>query len=323
MAQEPTGKELPAQNRYNYGGTGSALCVQNAAIRVAGAKDSAGATVVPPPAGEQPFGGTGHKQGGENPIQPAGAEGSAGAAVLLPAVKGLEPFTGAEHRQGGENLLFCPQYATILVEHGGHSARTGVPPELPAPDRPKVVTAADDSGFQVHVTEVAPQGMEQVLKHAEAGWNRDVTTAGETARVPLETRVPLEKVPEQFLHEVARWTTNLQGHHGVVRLQLQLDPPQLGSVAVQLTLSEQKLKVHFYTTDDEVKDLLVTTLPDLKTELGRMGLNLNEAYVFVGQEHSREPQQPPRWEGGFSAPDSPVETADEIILAAEGVDLLV
>ncbi|MEW6572616.1 MAG: flagellar hook-length control protein FliK [Bacillota bacterium] len=283
------------------------------AVPVAGEKTSKAATVISQPVKnsnpafltpEQP-------DSANSEVKPAppvfGGQNHSPDDSLSP--RSVGPFTGAAQRPGSEQPQFGTQDAqTFPREDNGPFARPASP-DLPAPDRPKPVTAPADSDLRVRVTEVAPNGIDQVFRHA--------VKAGEPARVSLEN------LQQQFLHEVARRIIDLQGHNGVVRLQLQLDPPQLGSVAVKLTLAEHKLKVHFYALDAEVKDILVSTLPDLRAELGRMGLNLSDAHVFVGQEHGREPEQTPHWEEGITVPAVPVQAVEETTLAAEGVDLLV
>ncbi|HIE13080.1 MAG TPA: flagellar hook-length control protein FliK [Desulfotomaculum sp.] len=267
-------------------------------------------------------------------------EGQRKATAVSFSLQSPKAFAGTEHKGGDENPEFSLQDTKILPEESdGRLARHAALSDPRIADRPKAVTVSTDSEFRVRLTEVAPRvrsaegreeryarvrltevaprAVEQVIKDAETGWSREVPVLGRPERVPLEG------LPQQFLREVTRRITDLRGHQGVVRLQLQLDPPGLGSVAVKLTLSEHKLKVHFYATDAEVKELLVATLPDLKAELGRMGLNLNEAHVFVGQEHGREPGDPPRREEGAQAPAVPLQAVEETALATEGINLLV
>lgn len=328
LSQDPAVVETPVPESAPRYFAAEALPVEDgakplsadAAAPGAGKKASKEAAVPPPPVKDSNPAFLSPERPGKGVLEakPAtafgGQENTPGGSF---STHSAEPLAGTEQKRGGGNPQFSLQDAGIPPENNtGPLSRPATPPDLPPPDVPDAGTSRGPE-FRVRVTEVAPQGLEQVFKHAEAGWNRDVAASGEPGRVPLEN------VPQQFLHEVARRITALQGHHGAVRLQLQLDPPQLGSVAVKLTLSEHKLKVNFYTMDAEVKDLLVTTLPDLKAELGRMGLNLNDAHVFVGQEHGRESEQPPRWKEGFTAPDVPVQAVEETTLAAEGVDLLV
>lgn len=298
-------------------GTEPALCAPEAAVQAAGGKATRETAVSPLPIQDSNSALLSPKRPdvATNEAKPVFEEWH-NATYSSFSLHFAKPFAGAERTGGGENLWLSLSDAEVLpAENVRPLARSAAPSDLPVPDRSKAVPAAPD--FRVRVAEVAPQGTERVPGDAETGWNKEVPAPGRSERVPLE------ELPQRFFHEVARRITDLQERRGVVRLQLQLDPPQLGSVAVKLTLSEHKLKVHFYAPDAEVKDLLVTTLPDLKAELGRMGLNLNEAHVFAGQEHGREPEEPPRREGCTQAPAVPVQVPEEITLATEGIDLLV
>jgi flagellar hook-length control protein FliK len=107
-----------------------------------------------------------------------------------------------------------------------------------------------------------------------------------------------------------------------VRIGLRLDPPELGNVAVRLVLTGDELKVHFFAADSAVKDVLTSAVPELRAELGRMGLSLGEAYVHVGQGHGQDYESRPRWGTRFWGAEGYPAQAVEAALA-DGINFLV
>jgi hypothetical protein len=148
------------------------------------------------------------------------------------------------------------------------------------------------------------------------GTEREYLSGGE--------RLPLAALPGQLGREIARQFTLLRDHGGTVRLDLQLDPPHLGRLAVKLSFADEKLKVHFVAADVAVKEVLVASLDGLRAELGRIGINLGEAYVSLGQESSGgESQGAPRSSGGGSFAAGNLTPKAEPPVVPEGVNYLI
>lgn len=185
-----------------------------------------------------------------------------------------------------------------------------------APDRADETPAAELSpgGKRVHAP--VPDA-ERVFKPPAAEVGPAVWLSGQTRRVPLQD------LPRQLAPEILRRITAFNGRQGVVRVELRLDPPELGSVEVRLLFTGDELKAHFFTADAVVKEILVATLPELKTDLGRAGFHLGEAFVSVGQERDEESQPSPRWGGAFRAVSGGAGHAVEVASLAEGVNFLV
>jgi hypothetical protein len=134
-------------------------------------------------------------------------------------------------------------------------------------------------GMRVEPPQVTPE-TSQAWKHA------GVLTDGPQQSNGLG-RVQLEALPRLLSQRIAHRLGSLEGHSGVIRIQLRLDPPELGSVAVRVVLDGGELKVHFFANDTVAKEALQGAVPELKAELERIGLNLGETYVSVDQEHGR------------------------------------
>jgi hypothetical protein len=184
-----------------------------------------------------------------------------------------------------------------------------------APGRAGETPAAEvfSGGERMHS---AVQSAERVFEPPAAETSQAVWLSGQTGRVPLED------LPRQLAPEIVRRITAFSGRQGVVRVELRLDPPELGSVGVRLLFTGDELKAHFFTADAAVKEILVATLPELKTDLGRAGFHLGEAFVSVGQEQNEESQPPPRWGGTFRVSGG-AGRAVEVTSLAEGVNFLV
>ncbi|MGQ9513296.1 flagellar hook-length control protein FliK [Thermodesulfitimonas sp.] len=137
-------------------------------------------------------------------------------------------------------------------------------------------------------------------------------------------RLPLAALPGQLGREIARQMTLLRDRGGIVRLDLQLDPPHLGRLAVKLSFADEKLKVHFVAADVAVKEVLMASLDGLRAELGRMGINLGEAYVSLGQEsNGGESKGVPRSSGGEAFAGGNLLPKAEPPVVPEGVNYLI
>lgn len=74
----------------------------------------------------------------------------------------------------------------------------------------------------------------------------------------------------------------------VLRVQVALDPPQLGRVTLELTFGRNGLEVQFHTPDRVVKAIIEQALPQLREALIRQEFNLGNTTVFLGQGNSQE-----------------------------------
>jgi hypothetical protein len=265
------------------------------------------------------------------PVQTgAASQEGAGRTDVPPANPGLE-LPEAEQQTGAGNRVVAHAAPPLAEARPQSDGGNPVPKVLnqghlaagvaqgvltpAAPGRAGETPAAELSpgGKRVH----APvPGAERVFERPAAEVSPAVWLAGQTARVPLED------LPRQLAPEILRRITAFNGRQGVVRVELRLDPPELGSVGVRLLFTGDELKAHFFTADAAVKEVLVATLPELKTDLGRAGFHLGEAFVSVGQEQNEESQPPPRWGGAFRMSGGAGHAVEAASLA-EGVNFLV
>ena len=71
-----------------------------------------------------------------------------------------------------------------------------------------------------------------------------------------------------------------EGSH---RVRIQLHPPHLGSLEVQLTLHDQQVHATVTTTTDVARDLLLAAQGDLQASLASRGFHLAGLEVQVGK----------------------------------------
>ncbi len=136
-------------------------------------------------------------------------------------------------------------------------------------------------------------------------------------------KIPLTELPRLLAQRIAHRLGGLEEHSGVIRIQLHLDPPELGSVAVRVALQGDELKVHFFANDTGVKETLTGAVPELRAELERIGLNLGGTYVSVDQEHGQGfGPQLHQWQTRFwSFEGDSLHSAETVI--DEGINYLV
>ncbi|HCJ79414.1 MAG TPA: hypothetical protein DHV84_05420 [Desulfotomaculum sp.] len=73
-------------------------------------------------------------------------------------------------------------------------------------------------------------------------------------------------------------------------IKLNLTPENLGSLAIKVTKQEDKLTIHFYTTSNDVKEIIEASFPQLKEALFRQNLLLDEAMVLITNQEQGEGQ---------------------------------
>lgn len=63
--------------------------------------------------------------------------------------------------------------------------------------------------------------------------------------------------------------------------QIELDPPRLGPMRVDIRMEGDQLRMEVQTTNEEAKELLTSKLADLKTALHNQGIKLDDVSVLV------------------------------------------
>lgn len=132
-------------------------------------------------------------------------------------------------------------------------------------------------------------------------------TAQFVASVPVQSAqepVPLASLQDRVLQEIRYIYQNEGAGNRQAQVQLKLHPAQLGELNVRLFFQNGELTAHFYAANNSVKEVLETSMQQLRTALEQQDLKLSEASVFVGggneQQGQRQPGLSPEdggWEG--------------------------
>jgi len=104
--------------------------------------------------------------------------------------------------------------------------------------------------------------------------------------VPLSAESPggekgtaLPELKDRLVQEVRSFINHKAGPQ--TQVQLKLEPEKLGHLTIKLYFQQGELNVHFYTGNEQIKEVLEGSLHQLKSSLNQLDLNLNEAFVFV------------------------------------------
>jgi flagellar hook-length control protein FliK len=118
-----------------------------------------------------------------------------------------------------------------------------------------------------------------------------------TPPVQPASATPLPLSPPPVMLQQPQWPEQLGEHiqwrlaDGVQEARIEVHPPALGPIEVQLQLDDGSLKVHLSASHAETRALLQGELPRLREVLQQSGLTLAEA--AVGRDPGRSPPPPP------------------------------
>ncbi|HUT71816.1 MAG TPA: flagellar hook-length control protein FliK [Desulfatiglandales bacterium] len=181
-----------------------------------------------------------------------------------------------------------------------------------------------------HVVESRPQdGQHQLRLEAgikEAFSNASGASFSETASGVSENQRPAARgflpgyLAEQVGRQIAR---SLLGGERVVRLQLK--PPELGMVKVEMDIKEHVLKIGMITENSSVKELLLSNAHELRDALVEQGIKLERLDVQINYNsnqslaHSKEdPGEEQKWIRDADGFIVPAPKGDEDSLTGPG-----
>lgn len=108
-----------------------------------------------------------------------------------------------------------------------------------------------------------PRGFDQVLRQVETRLNASV-------EAPVRSHAFAEELGDKLV-----WLVNRNSQVA----ELSLNPPQLGSVEVRLTLSGGEAGVQFFAANSQAREAIESALPRLRELMAQAGINLGEAQV--------------------------------------------
>jgi flagellar hook-length control protein FliK len=146
--------------------------------------------------------------------------------------------------------------------------------------------------------QVAPQAL---LHAADPAANNVQFTTRPTSEAP-PLHVPVPAGEPGFGAAVGEGLAVLikEGHH---RAELRLDPPDLGTVSVQIDLKGDRASLSFVAPSEAARDALAQALPDLRNALASQGLSLT--HTNIGSESRPQAQANPEQRGGDANGNDP------------------
>ncbi|RDV84676.1 flagellar hook-length control protein FliK [Ammonifex thiophilus] len=108
------------------------------------------------------------------------------------------------------------------------------------------------------------------------------TLSGEVGKMVSDKPCGLHQLPQRLTQEIVAHVTSWRREGETLRLELKLEPPELGRIVAHLTFAEGNLKLRFWAPEAEIKEIILHTLPELQQQLTRVGVELGEVAVLVG-----------------------------------------
>lgn len=152
-----------------------------------------------------------------------------------------------------------------------------------------------------------PRGFDQVLRQVETRLNVSVESPVRGAA---------------FAQELGDKVVWLASRNNQVA-ELSLNPPQLGSVEVRLTLSGGEAGAQFFAASPVAREAIESALPRLRELMAQAGINLGEAQVRdQALSQGRNGDQPGAGGGGFPGEEAPPVAQIPATARAAGLGLV-
>jgi flagellar hook-length control protein FliK len=105
-------------------------------------------------------------------------------------------------------------------------------------------------------------------------------------------------IPLYVVNQVAR-QISLSLQRGENRLRLQLKPPQLGVIQIDMDMKNSVLKIGMITEHNAVKEFLVSSIQELRDSLVQHGVKLERIDIHVNYDFGQSMAQAQRGQNGF------------------------
>ncbi|MBE3587831.1 MAG: flagellar hook-length control protein FliK [Thermoanaerobacteraceae bacterium] len=216
------------------------------------------------------------------------------AAPLNPA--GPPAQGGAGPREATAALSTGPENAPAPGAAGGLFARQALPDAFPAPaGRNQASTAT--AGQPGHL--LAEPGSVQPANHPPVPAGAGIAPPfNQPGPADQQGGVPVAQLPVQVAAVLQRAVA--RQNQGRTYLWFQLDPPELGHVAVRLIYLQGDVIARFQVSNAPAKEAIESALPQLRDTLAGQNLHLQNASVSVGHEGGQPPGGYYRQEGSGS-----------------------
>ncbi|MFO6421866.1 flagellar hook-length control protein FliK [Motilimonas sp. KMU-193] len=113
---------------------------------------------------------------------------------------------------------------------------------------------------------------------------------------------------------VLRERITMMINKGVTQAEIKLDPAELGSMHVKLSMQNDQLSINVQTTQPQSKELVEQHMPRLRELLSQQGINLGESHVGQQQSGSKETNQSLQQGSGSAQTEQQLANANEVEL---------
>lgn len=115
---------------------------------------------------------------------------------------------------------------------------------------------------------------------------QSTANVGQTAPAWQSTLVNPGEVIDQVRINILQGAQN-----GQKKVTIQLQPPELGKLNIELSLSDKQIEARIYTEHQTVREVILSQIEQLRSQLSQDGLNLGRIDVSVGTFREADSQQ--------------------------------
>ena len=143
--------------------------------------------------------------------------------------------------------------------------------------------------------------------HGKKGIDQDKANSPYWVRESMMDRAPApdagikqgtRPIPLYVVNQVAR-QISLSLQRGENHLRLQLRPPQLGAIQIDMNMKDSVLKIAMTTEHNSVKEFLISSIQELRETLLQQGVKLDRIEVQVNYNLGQSMAQARRGQNGF------------------------
>ncbi len=236
-----------------------------------------------------------------------------------------QPFAGKAGAVSPDNPLAASLTAPAAESHGGqtNAAAEGAHAALPTAER--AASGADEQAGAQLDQFGKPEQQEALTKGAQQPDDSAGTFSLPSVQAPLETAnygVKPQEQPALNAREVLRQVADqvrIVHRPGVEEMTMRLKPEALGDVTVKLMLEGGKLTARFHADNLEVRQVLESSLQQLKLELSAAGLKVHDVGVYAGLGNPLPQQQGERGQAwaGMSGGEQRKVVPEELVAQLE------
>lgn len=167
---------------------------------------------------------------------------------------------GGDANPAPESLAAKPDKPALFALHAGMKPEAELRP------------SSNDKRHEVQASSATPLPMQAA----------STAPAAPVAQANLPAQVGTPAFAEQMAQQVAVFVDQKQ-----LTAQVQVHPPELGPVDVQIKINAEQVQVDFFATQADTRDALETAIPRLKEMLAEQGLSLSGSNVGTRDDPQR------------------------------------